>query len=56
MTDPIRETTDVAHLLRRASDPMQPPEIARLRAALRSIAEGGPPAEYERIAREALAE
>lgn len=29
-------------------------EIERLRAALRRIAETGPPAEYERIAREAL--
>lgn len=31
-------------------------ENARLRAALERIAEGGPPAEYERAAREALAD
>ena len=29
-------------------------EIERLRAALLRVAEGGPPAEFERIAREAL--
>lgn len=41
---------------RAAQEAVQPllEENNRLRAALRRIAETGPPAEYERIAREAL--